>query len=67
MLVLLQGLVATSATQPVDVIKTRMMNAKQGEYKSIMRCIIYTAQTGPLGFFKVRELGIPSLWSDSIG
>ena len=46
-------MVATTATQPVDVLKTRMMNARPGEYKSVMRCFIYTAQTGPFGFFKV--------------
>lgn len=75
---------ATAATQPVDVLKTRMMNAKPGEYKvycshgntlcmnmsckkpdnyncldafsftqSIMSCFLYTARTGPFGFFKV--------------
>ncbi|XP_064406845.1 mitochondrial dicarboxylate carrier-like [Halichondria panicea] len=46
------GMVATAATQPVDVLKTRMMNAQPGEYKSIMQCFLYTAKTGPLGFFK---------------
>ncbi len=46
---------ATVATQPVDVLKTRIMNAKPGEYRSIMHCIIFTAQTGPLGFFKVCD------------
>lgn len=46
------AVVATAATQPVDVLKTRMMNAKPGEYKSIMSCFLYTARTGPFGFFK---------------
>eukprot|EP00731_Ephydatia_muelleri_P029311 Em0020g955a len=47
------GTVATAMTQPVDVMKTRMMNAKPGEFKTIMHCFWYTAKTGPLGFFKV--------------
>lgn len=46
------GVMATTATQPVDVVKTRIMNAQQGEYKSIWQCFVYTARTGPLGFFK---------------
>ena len=29
----LQGFVATGITQPVDVLKTRLMNARTGEYK----------------------------------
>ena len=28
-----QGFIATAMTQPVDVVKTRMMNAKPGDYK----------------------------------
>lgn len=39
-------------TQPLDVLKTRMMNAKPGEYKSIFDAVIQTAKTGPLSFFK---------------
>lgn len=39
-------------TQPLDVIKTRSMNAKPGEFKSILDIIFYTAKLGPLGFFK---------------
>lgn len=46
------GTIATAMTQPVDVMKTRMMNAKPGEFKSIMHCFWYTAKTGPVGFFK---------------
>ena len=45
---------ATTATQPVDVLKTRIMNAKRGEYRSIWHCLAFTARTGPLGFFKVH-------------
>ena len=54
-LVYMQGIVATGATQPVDVLKTRMMNARAGEYASIWSCVLHTAKTGPLGFFKVSD------------
>lgn len=46
------GFVATAATQPVDVLKTRMMNAQTGEFSSILNCFLYTSKTGPLGFYK---------------
>lgn len=46
------GGVATTLTQPLDVIKTRAMNAKPGEFKGFMDIAIYTAKLGPLGFFK---------------
>jgi dicarboxylate transporter 10 len=39
-------------TQPVDVMKTRMMNAKPGEFKGIMDCFFFTLKTGPSTFFK---------------
>lgn len=39
-------------TQPMDVLKTKMMNAKPGEYKGIWDVVIQTAKQGPLGFFK---------------
>ena len=39
-------------TQPMDVMKTRMMNAPTGQFKSIMDCFVYTAKTGPTSFFK---------------
>lgn len=47
-----QGISATILTQPVDVIKTRMMNSKPGEFRGMGHVILYTAQTGPMGFFK---------------
>ena len=50
-----QGVVATAATQPVDVLKTRMMNSQPGEFRSITHCFLYTARTGPMGFFKASE------------
>ncbi|XP_023029286.1 mitochondrial dicarboxylate carrier isoform X1 [Leptinotarsa decemlineata] len=46
------GAIATSLTQPLDVLKTRSMNAKPGEFKNLGAIIVYTAKLGPLGFFK---------------
>lgn len=46
------GAIATTLTQPLDVLKTRAMNAKPGEFKNIGQLIMYTAKMGPLGFFK---------------
>jgi hypothetical protein len=37
----LQGGVATTLTQPIDVIKTRTMNARPGEFK-VNNCIQYS-------------------------
>jgi len=49
---LIAGTIATTLTQPLDVIKTRTMNAKPGEFNSLWHVITYTARLGPLGFFK---------------
>uniref|UniRef100_A0A0A9Z660 Mitochondrial dicarboxylate carrier n=1 Tax=Lygus hesperus TaxID=30085 RepID=A0A0A9Z660_LYGHE len=49
---LMAGGVATTLTQPLDVMKTRAMNAKPGEFKGLMDIFLYTAKLGPLGFFK---------------
>lgn len=46
------GTIATSITQPVDVMKTRLMEAKPGQYKSVAYCILFTAKLGPMGFYK---------------
>ncbi|KAK6643346.1 hypothetical protein RUM43_004851 [Polyplax serrata] len=46
------GAIATTLTQPLDVLKTRAMNAKPGEFASMWHLIVYTAKMGPLGFFK---------------
>lgn len=46
------GAIATSLTQPLDVLKTRAMNAKPGEFSSLWAIIVHTAKLGPLGFFK---------------
>jgi dicarboxylate transporter 10 len=48
----LAGAVATTMTQPLDVMKTRAMNAKPGEFKGLMDIFWYTAKLGPIGFFK---------------
>ncbi|KAK8741194.1 hypothetical protein OTU49_002552 [Cherax quadricarinatus] len=47
-----EGAIATTMTQPVDVIKTRAMNARPGEFRGLWHIITYTAKVGPLGFFK---------------
>ncbi|GLH11365.1 Mitochondrial uncoupling protein 4C [Gryllus bimaculatus] len=47
-----QGAVATTLTQPLDVLKTRAMNAKPGEFRGLWHLTTYTAKLGPLGFFK---------------
>lgn len=46
------GAIATTMTQPLDVLKTRAMNAKPGEFKSVWDIVKFTAKLGPLGFFK---------------
>ncbi|XP_072501428.1 mitochondrial dicarboxylate carrier-like isoform X2 [Notamacropus eugenii] len=44
------GLCATLLCQPMDVLKTRMMNAQ--DYDGIIHCVLKTAQLGPLAFYK---------------
>lgn len=46
------GAIATTLTQPLDVLKTRAMNAKPGEFKNLWAIVKHTAKLGPLGFFK---------------
>jgi len=47
------GAIATTMTQPLDVLKTRSMNAKPGEFTSSMQLIKYTAASGgPMAFYK---------------
>ncbi|XP_054160669.1 mitochondrial dicarboxylate carrier-like [Oppia nitens] len=49
----LAGAVATTFTQPLDVLKTRLMNASPNEYKSVSHCIgLLFKQSGFAGFFK---------------
>ncbi|KAH8247664.1 hypothetical protein KR038_007757 [Drosophila bunnanda] len=49
---LVAGTIATTLTQPLDVLKTRSMNAKPGEYNGLWDVVKHTAKLGPLGFFK---------------
>jgi dicarboxylate transporter 10 len=48
----LAGGVATLITMPLDVMKTRMMNAPPGTYSSLAACAKDIATAGPMGFFK---------------
>ena len=48
------GAIATTMTQPLDVLKTRAMNAKPGEFKGALDLVRYTARNGPMAFYKVR-------------
>ncbi|KAJ8246299.1 hypothetical protein GJAV_G00266030 [Gymnothorax javanicus] len=42
---------ATVLCQPLDVLKTRLMNSK-GEYSGVVHCLKETAKLGPLAFYK---------------
>lgn len=42
---------ATFLCQPLDVMKTRLMNSK-GEYRGVTHCLVETAKLGPLAFYK---------------
>ncbi|XP_051888780.1 mitochondrial dicarboxylate carrier-like isoform X1 [Pristis pectinata] len=42
---------ATFLCQPLDVLKTRLMNSK-GEYRGVWHCLLETSRLGPLGFYK---------------
>lgn len=47
------GTVATIVTQPFDVMKTRLMNAKPGQYPSVLHCARdVVASNGMGGFYK---------------
>jgi solute carrier family 25 (mitochondrial uncoupling protein), member 8/9 len=47
------GFAAVCVGSPVDVVKSRMMNAKQGQYANIVDCFIKTARNdGLLAFYK---------------
>jgi dicarboxylate transporter 10 len=43
------GGIATCMTQPLDVLKTRAMNAKPGEFSGIFDIVRSVAKLGPLG------------------
>ncbi|XP_005989136.1 mitochondrial dicarboxylate carrier [Latimeria chalumnae] len=42
---------ATFLCQPLDVMKTRLMNSK-GEYRGVLHCAVETVKLGPLAFYK---------------
>lgn len=46
------GAIATLLTQPLDVLKTRVMNSKPGEFNGVWPVVVHTAKVGPMGFFK---------------
>eukprot|EP00386_Alphamonas_edax_P007922 GDKI01026182.1.p1 GENE.GDKI01026182.1~~GDKI01026182.1.p1 ORF type:complete len:295 (-),score=105.35 GDKI01026182.1:228-1112(-) len=46
------GFFATVVGSPVDVMKTRIMNAKPGQYSSALDCFKQTAKEGPMAFYK---------------
>jgi hypothetical protein len=49
----LAGFVCAAVTSPVDLLKTRVMNAPPGKYSSAFDCMRQTyANEGPLGFYK---------------
>lgn len=48
----LAGGIATAITMPLDVMKTRVMNAKPGQYSGLLDCAKDIAKNGPFGFFK---------------
>lgn len=46
------GGIATTLTQPLDVLKTRAMNATPGQFNGLLDLFKYTAKLGPLAFYK---------------
>ncbi|XP_062447724.1 mitochondrial dicarboxylate carrier isoform X2 [Rhea pennata] len=46
---------ATFLCQPLDVLKTRLMNS-QGEYRGVSHCAMETARLGPLAFYKAASV-----------
>jgi len=60
------GLVTTIVASPIDVVKTRFMNAKAGSYRNPIHCA-YTMlrQNGPTAFYKgfIPSFSRLSLWN----
>lgn len=46
------GATATLLTMPLDVMKTRLMNAPPGKYNSLVDCFKDIVKVGPSGLFK---------------
>jgi hypothetical protein len=54
---LLAGIITTTASNPVDVVKTRYMSDATGQFKSPLHCVLKTFQEGGLKiFFRVLLL-----------
>ena len=49
---LVAGATATLLTMPLDVMKTRLMNAPPGKYNSLIDCFKDIVTVGPSGLFK---------------
>lgn len=49
---MIASVIATTLTQPLDVLKTRAMNSEPGEFPTLWSLIRNTAKSGPLGFFR---------------
>ncbi|ESP03786.1 hypothetical protein LOTGIDRAFT_211907 [Lottia gigantea] len=49
---IMAGTIATFLTQPLDVMKTRLMNAPVGAYSGLVSCAVDIGKNGPLGFYK---------------
>ncbi|EDW49667.1 mitochondrial dicarboxylate carrier [Drosophila sechellia] len=49
---MISSVVATTLTQPIDVVKTRRMNGAPGEYSGLGDVFVKTSKEGPLAFFK---------------
>merc|ERR1712106_1156446 len=60
------GAIATTMTRPLDVLKTRSMNAKPGEFKSSLDLVKFTAKGGPLAFYKGYIPGFARLGPQTI-
>ncbi|CAH1101492.1 unnamed protein product [Psylliodes chrysocephalus] len=46
------GIAVTILAQPLDVLKTRLMSAKKGEFAGIMQCVVLTNKEGMKAFYK---------------
>ena len=57
------GAIATTMTQPLDVLKTRAMNAKPGEFSGALDLVRYTGRNGPMAFYKVNTVSISNIFS----
>lgn len=49
---MIASVIATTLTQPLDVLKTRAMNSEPGEYPTLWSLVSHTAKSGPCGFFR---------------